>query len=229
MIDRSRAGCARPRSVPEGAAARKPLLLRTKKGQRVARRDDCCDGRKAVVGGRRKSRLLLLAPVPARALHDSARPVPAGPVFSVVRSLVARIPPFGFASVLLEESGLNRLRFATAQKLLDEGARLVGEAGRTPLQKAPMLLAAQAARATHIFEAVFALCRIGRGVPAAMLNRALLEEALDVHWVADNPDIAPQFADEHDRLIRFAEWEAERKFGRSAPPLTEDEREDSAR
>jgi hypothetical protein len=27
-----------------------------------------------------------------------------------------------------------------------------------------------------------------------MLNRALLEEVLDVHWVADNVEVAPDFA-----------------------------------
>lgn len=86
-----------------------------------------------------------------------------------------------------------------------------------------LLIAVQATRATHIFESVIALCRIGRGVPASMLNRALLEEALDVHWVAVNPDLAPARADEHERLIMLAEREMEHRFGRSAVPLTHEE------
>ncbi len=94
----------------------------------------------------------------------------------------------GFAEVLLAEQGIYRLRIAAAEDLLDEGARLVDETGRAPLHGAKLLLTVQATRATHIFESVIALCRIGRGVPASMLNRALLEEALDVHWVAASPD-----------------------------------------
>jgi hypothetical protein len=31
-----------------------------------------------------------------------------------------------------------------------------------------------------------------------MLNRALLEDALDVYWVAANPEIAPAMADTHE-------------------------------
>jgi type IV pilus biogenesis protein CpaD/CtpE len=57
-----------------------------------------------------------------------------------------------------------------------------------------------------------------------MLNRALLEEALDVHWVAANPDIAPGYADDHDRMVALAEREMEVRFGRPAEPLTAEQR-----
>lgn len=126
----------------------------------------------------------------------------------------------GFAQALLAEQGVNRLRIAAAEDLLDEGARLVDETGRERLGGVKLLLAVQATRATHIFESVIALCQNGRGVPASMLNRALLEEALDVHWVAAHPDIAPSRADEHERLIELAERAMEERFGRSTAPLT---------
>jgi hypothetical protein len=132
----------------------------------------------------------------------------------------------GFAEVLLAEHGINRLRIAAAEDLLDEGARLVDETGREPVSGARMLLVVQATRATHIFESVIALCRIGRGVPASMLNRALLEDALDVHWVAANPGVAPARADEHERLIELAERAMEERFDRPTEPLTDAERDE---
>jgi hypothetical protein len=64
---------------------------------------------------------------------------------------------------------------------------------------------------------------MGRGVQAAMLNRALLEDVLDAHWVAEHPDIAPERADEHDRMIALAERQMEHKFGRTDRPLTDEE------
>lgn len=130
----------------------------------------------------------------------------------------------GFAEILLREQGIYRLRIAAAEDLLDEGARFVDETGRAPLSGAKLLLAVQATRATHIFESVIALCRIGRGVPASMLNRALLEEALDVHWVAAHPEEAPALADDHEKLVRLGERALDERFGRPTQPLTADER-----
>jgi hypothetical protein len=132
----------------------------------------------------------------------------------------------GFAEVLLEEQGIYRLRIAAAEDLLDEGARMVDETGRESVGGARLLLVVQATRATHIFESVIALCRIGRGVPASMLNRALLEDALDVHWVAANPEIAPIRADEHKRLIELGERAMEQRFGRATEPLTAEEQDE---
>src|SRR4051794_39792802 len=111
----------------------------------------------------------------------------------------------GFAAYLIADSGINRLRFSACEDLLDEGARLVDETGRTEIRGAKFLIAVQATRATHSFESVIALCKIGRGVQAAMINRSLLEDALDIHWVAANPDAAPGLADEHERLIVLGE------------------------
>jgi hypothetical protein len=144
---------------------------------------------------------------------------------SAIRVRLFRVPQprrhqVGFAQILLAEQGIYRLRIAAAEDLLDEGARLVDETGRERLGGVKLLLAVQATRATHIFESVIALCQIGRGVPASMLNRALLEEALDVHWVAAHPDIAPAQADEHERLIELGERAMEERFGRSTTPLT---------
>jgi hypothetical protein len=136
----------------------------------------------------------------------------------------------GFAAILIPDSEINWLRFSACEDLLDEGARLVDETGRTEIGGAKLLLAVQATRATHSFEGVIALCKIGRGVQAAMLNRSLLEDALDVHWVAANPDTAPALADDHERLITLGERAVMAGFGREdAVPLDAEEREELAR
>lgn len=131
--------------------------------------------------------------------------------------------PFGLAGRVLEARQINRLRFGAAEKLLGEGSRLIDETGRAPLQGTTALLTAQVTRAAHTFEAVLASCRIGRGVQASMLNRSLFEDVLDVHWVAANPGLAPQRADQHDRLVALAEHSVETRFERTARELTEDE------
>jgi hypothetical protein len=135
----------------------------------------------------------------------------------------ARRHQVGFAQTLLAEHGIYRLRIEAAENLLDEGARLVDETGRKRIRGAGLLLVVQATRAAHIFESVIALCKIGRGVPASMLNRALLEDALDVHWVAANPELAPARADEHERLIELGERAMDQRFGRPTVPLTSEE------
>jgi SEC-C motif len=136
----------------------------------------------------------------------------------------------GFAAILIPDSGINRLRFSACEDLLDEGARLVDETGRTPIGGAKLLLAVQATRATHSFESVIALCKIGRGVQAAMINRSLLEDALDVHWVAANPDTAPALADDHERLILLGERAVMTGFGREdVGPLDAHEGKELAR
>jgi hypothetical protein len=136
----------------------------------------------------------------------------------------------GFAAAILPDSGINRLRFSACEDLLDAGARLVDETGRTPISGAKLLLAVQAARATHSFESVIALCTIGRGVQAAMINRSLLEDALDVHWVAAYPEEAPNLADNHERLITLGERAVMAGFGRQdVVPLNAEEHEQLAR
>jgi hypothetical protein len=47
-----------------------------------------------------------------------------------------------------------------------------------------------------------------------MLNRALLEDALEVSWVAENQDAAPTLADKHERAVTLAERKAMAKFDR---------------
>ncbi len=136
--------------------------------------------------------------------------------------------PFGLAGHLLAEKGINRLRFNEAERLLGEGARLIDETGRTRLLGSSALLTAQATRAAHTFEAMLAACRIGRGVQASMLNRSLLEDVLDMHWVAENPDLAPERADQHDRLMALAEHQLESKFKRTDRELTDAERAELA-
>jgi Family of unknown function (DUF5677) len=127
----------------------------------------------------------------------------------------------------MREWGIYRLRIQAAENLLDEGARLFDETGRTGLARSKLLLAAQAARCIHILESVIALCRIGRGVPASMLDRALFEEALDAYWIAANPEDAPVRADEHERALELGEHSLEQRFG-SAAPMGEAEQDELA-
>lgn len=133
-----------------------------------------------------------------------------------------KVPPFhpvGFAAQLVADRGIDRVRIEGAGDLLATGGVLVDETGRDPLGGARLLLVAQAVRAGHTFETVIADCQIGRGVQASMLNRSLLEDALDIHWVAANPDQAPERAEEHDRLIGLAEHLLQQRFGRTDRPL----------
>jgi hypothetical protein len=110
---------------------------------------------------------------------------------------------------------------------LDAGAGLVDGAGRaTP--DGGNLLAVQATRATHSFESVIALCRIGRGVQAAMINRSLLEDVLDVHWAAANPDEAARLANQHEQFFQLGERATFERFGRETTPLNDTEREQLA-
>jgi SEC-C motif len=137
--------------------------------------------------------------------------------------------PVGTASRQIPNSGINRLRFRTSEDLLDEGARLADEAGHLAMDGRQLLLAVEATRATHSFESVIALCQIGRGVQAAMINRSLLEDVLDVHWVAANPDEAPELADQHERLFQLGERATFERFGRDTTPLDAGERDELAR
>jgi uncharacterized protein YecA (UPF0149 family) len=123
----------------------------------------------------------------------------------------------------MQDWGIYRLRIEAAEDLLDEGVRMVDETGRTALARSKLLLAAQATRCVHIFESVIALCRIGRGVSAVMLDRALFEEALDAYWVAANPVEAPIRADEHERAVDLGERSVYQRFAHSMPQLTESE------
>jgi Family of unknown function (DUF5677) len=123
----------------------------------------------------------------------------------------------------MREWGIYRLRIDAAQDLLDEGARMVDETGRTNLAQVRLLLAAQATRCVHIFESVIALCRIGRGVPASMLDRSLFEEALDAYWIAGNPEEAPARADEHERAVGLGERMVAQRFDHSSTPMSEEE------
>jgi hypothetical protein len=48
-------------------------------------------------------------------------------------------------------------------------------------------------------------------------------DALDVPWVAANPDVAPARADEHERLLVLGERWMEQKYRRPVEPLTDEE------
>jgi hypothetical protein len=140
--------------------------------------------------------------------------------------LPSSFAPVGFAWEMLKDKGINRLRIAGAEEALGAGGALIDATGRQSLSGTPLLLAAQATRAQHTFQTVIAAARMGRGVQAAMLNRALLEDVLSIHWTAEHPDDAPVRAGEHDRLTALAEHDLEHGFGRTDEPLTTEQRED---
>jgi hypothetical protein len=106
---------------------------------------------------------------------------------------------------------------------------MVDETGRSALRGGSALLAVQAARATHTYESVLSGCRIGRGAQAAMLNRSLFEDALDVAWVAENQGLAPTQADEHERLLELAERSRLAHYGREVAALDPEEHEELKR
>jgi hypothetical protein len=131
--------------------------------------------------------------------------------------------PLGAAGEILQQRGINRLRFASSEELLGRGAVLVDETGRQERSGSETLLIAQATRAIHTYETVVGACILGRGVQASMLNRSLFEDVLDIHWAAANPDIAAERAEEHERFMALAEHKLETDHGRSERPLTESE------
>lgn len=68
-----------------------------------------------------------------------------------------------------------------------------------PIEKATDgLLAALFARTTNTFWSAFELGRIGFGEQAAMLNRSLFEDMVDLHWIVDNPDVAIERYEQHN-------------------------------
>ncbi|HSP55683.1 MAG TPA: DUF5677 domain-containing protein, partial [Dehalococcoidia bacterium] len=136
--------------------------------------------------------------------------------------------PIGIAGEILQAKQINRLRIASAEELLGRGAALVDETGGFALDGSKALLTAQATRAIHTFEAVIGSCILGRGVQASMLNRALYEDVLDIHWVAEHPELAPERADEHDRFMALAERKLETQYERTERPLNNDEEQELA-
>lgn len=136
--------------------------------------------------------------------------------------------PIGIAGEILQARQINRLRIASAEELLGRGAALVDETGRMVLGGSKVLLTAQATRAIHTFEAVIGSCVLGRGVQASMLNRSLYEDVLDIHWVAEHPELAPERADEHDRFMALAEHKLETQYERTDRPLNDHEEHELA-
>jgi hypothetical protein len=56
-----------------------------------------------------------------------------------------------------------------------------------------------------------------------MVCRSLFEDALDVHWVAANPDKAPAMADAHEKLVALGERAMLARFGATTQALDEQE------
>jgi hypothetical protein len=134
-----------------------------------------------------------------------------------------RVDSVGFGWSLISSRPLNRLRIASATALFDAGSDLIDATGSEPIAGGALMLVAQATRAHHTFEAVISAASMGRGVQAAMLNRSLYDDALDIHWTAANLDDAPELADQHDRFIALAEHELEASHDQAKRNLTVDE------
>lgn len=57
-------------------------------------------------------------------------------------------------------------------------------------------------RSSDTYEGVLFLCREGLGVQAAMLDRSLIEDVIDAHWVTVEGDLAME------RMREYARWHA---------------------
>jgi len=64
------------------------------------------------------------------------------------------------------------------------------------------ILMAEGARATKSYQAAVALCGLGFGEQAAMLNRSIFEGSLAAHWVADHPEEAARLFERHQRDVQ---------------------------
>jgi hypothetical protein len=113
------------------------------------------------------------------------------------------------------------LRVAAAARVAKTARELMREAARTASEPYQTLLLVIGERAARTYDASVALASHGDGIQAAMLNRSLLEDALDVVWVDANPQDAMARADEHDRAISLAdrdiEWKAKGTGSRLTP------------
>ncbi len=58
-------------------------------------------------------------------------------------------------------------------------------------------------RSLDTFMAAVRLSSLGYGAQAAMLNRSLFEDMIDVHWVATDPDAAKQRYEDHHQHGRM--------------------------
>lgn len=70
-----------------------------------------------------------------------------------------------------------------------------------------MIVASLFARSSNTYQALLELCRISFASQAAMLNRSLFEDMVDVHWVTVEPSLAVQRYEQHNEhgMMIFAE------------------------
>jgi len=118
------------------------------------------------------------------------------------------------------------VRLGAASLLGNVARELLEDAGRIASADHETLLLVIGERAARSYAASMALAVGGKGIQAAMLNRSLLEDALDLAWVTANPEIAASRADEHDRAIRLADREIEWRLKGVGTELTDEERDE---
>lgn len=123
---------------------------------------------------------------------------------------------------------LHELRRQCARGLGDAAQAVLAEATSRATDSHHVLLLVIGERTFRSYVSSSALALGGHGIQAAMLNRSMLEDALDVAWVAANPDTAAKLADDHDRAIYLADRQVEAKYKDDNPPLTDDEEKELA-
>ena len=109
-------------------------------------------------------------------------------------------------------------QLAACEELLDHVLGLLSPwRGRALEKSTDGLLAALFARTTNTFWSAVELGRSGFGEQAAMLNRSLFEDMVDLHWIVDNPDIAIERYDQHNNHASMLLADALRKHPRFFP------------
>src|SRR4051812_26221414 len=122
---------------------------------------------------------------------------------------------------------LHELRRQCARDLGDAAQVVLAEATSRATDSHQVLLLVIGERTFRSYVSSCALALGGQGIQAAMLNRSMLEDALDVAWVAANPGTAAKLADDHDRAIYLADLHVEAKH-KGTKPLSADEEKELA-
>jgi hypothetical protein len=122
--------------------------------------------------------------------------------------------------------GLLDLRVAAAARMGMTARRTLDDAATIASADHQTLLLVIGERAARSYDASVMLASRGDGIQAAMLNRSLLEDALDVVWIEANSQVAAARADEHDRAIYLADRDIEWKARSKGSELTHAEQEE---
>jgi hypothetical protein len=135
----------------------------------------------------------------------------------------------------VREGGADRLRLYACQRYLRWTVERAQEwkTDHRPAE-ADLIMLSIFCRSTRTYEAVVRW--LGQQLyseQALMLNRALFEDMVDIHWVSLNPDLAFERLIQHDKYSRLLRADVQRKWpdffeGRKPPPIrvTNEERKE---